>query len=122
MDRTTFESWLDAYKQAWKGRDPEAAADLFTADANYFETPFEAPARGRDGIRDYWSDATRYQEGIEFSYEVLATTENIGIAHWHTKFTSLTSNSTVELDGIFLVGLDADGKCTEFREWWHKIG
>ena len=65
---------------------------------------------------------TRYQEGIEFSYEVLATTENMGIGHWHTEFTRLTSNSTVELDGIFLVELDADGKCTEFREWWHKKG
>jgi len=122
MDRTTFENWLDAYKRAWEDRDPEAASDLFTADANYFETPFEAPVRGREGIRDYWSDATRYQEGIEFSYEVLATTENFGIAHWHTEFTRLTSNFTVELDGVFLVELDADGKCTEFREWWHKIG
>ena len=122
MERTKFENWLDAYKHAWEDRDPDAAADLFTVDANYHETPFEAPARGREGIRDYWSDATRYQEGIEFSYEVLATTENMGIAHWHTEFTRLTSNSTVELDGIFLVELDANGKCTEFREWWHKIG
>jgi hypothetical protein len=121
MDRTTFENWLDAYKRVWEDRDPEAAADLFTAEANYFETPFEAPARGREGIRDYWSDATRYQEGVEFSYEVLATTENMGIAHWHTEFARLTTNSTVELDGIFLVELDADSKCTEFREWWHKI-
>jgi hypothetical protein len=108
MDRTRFEHWLDAYKRAWEGRDPVAASDLFTADANYFETPFEAPARGR--------------EGIEFSYEVLATSEIMGIAHWHTEYTRLTSNSTVELDGIFLVELDADGKCTGFREWWHKIG
>jgi uncharacterized protein (TIGR02246 family) len=122
VDRTTFENWLDAYKRAWEDRDPEAAADLFAADANYHETPFEAPVRGRDGIRDYWSDATRYQEGIEFSYEILATTENAGIAHWHTEFTRLTANSTVELDGIFVVELDADGKCAEFREWWHKIG
>ena len=122
MDRATFTSWLDAYKGAWETRDPEAAADLFTADATYHETPFEAPARGIEGIRDYWSDATRYQEGVEFSYEVLATTEDGGIAHWHVGFTRLTSDSAVELDGIFLVELDADGRCTEFREWWHKRG
>jgi hypothetical protein len=122
MDLTTFEGWLGAYKRAWEDRDPEAAADLFAADAKYFETPFEAPARDREGIRHYWSDATRYQDGIEFSCEVLATTENAGIAHWHTGFTRLTSDSTVELDGTFLVELDADGKCAEFREWWHKTG
>jgi ketosteroid isomerase-like protein len=120
--RAAFENWLDAYKRAWEDRDPEAAADLFTADANYYETPFEAPARGREGIRGYWSDATRHQEGIEFSYEVLATTETGGIARWRCQFTRLTSDSTVELDGIFLVKLVAEGKCTEFREWWHRIG
>jgi ketosteroid isomerase-like protein len=122
MDRAMFTGWLDAYKDAWETRDSETAADLFTADAAYYETPFEAPARGRDGIRDYWSDATRYQEGVEFSYEVLATTEDAGIARWHCRFTRLTSDSAVELDGIFLVELDADGRCTEFREWWHKRG
>ncbi len=122
MERATLEAWLDAYKRAWEARDPEAAADLFTAEASYHETPFEAPARGRDGILNYWSDATRYQEGVEFSYEVLATTETGGIAHWHCEFTRPTSDSVVELDGIFLVELDADGKCIQFREWWHKIG
>ena len=122
MDPAKFESWLDAYKRAWETRDPEVAASLFTAKATYQETPFEDPVRGREGIRDYWWDVTRYQEGIEFSYEVLATTETVGIAHWHSGFTRLTSNSAVELDGIFLVKLDADGKCTEFREWWHRIG
>jgi ketosteroid isomerase-like protein len=122
MDRATFESWLDAYKRAWETRDPEAAASLFTANATYQETPFEDPVRGREGIRDYWWDVTRYQEGIEFSYEVLATTEAGSIAHWRSGFTRLTSNSAVELDGIFLVKFDADDKCTEFREWWHRIG
>jgi ketosteroid isomerase-like protein len=122
MDRATFESWLDAYKRAWETRDPEAAASLFTANATYQETPFEDPVRGREGIRDYWWDVTRYQEGIEFSYEVLATTEAGGIAHWRSGFTRLTSNSAVELDGIFLMKFDADDKCTEFREWWHRIG
>jgi hypothetical protein len=122
MDRATFEGWLDAYKRAWEEKDPESAADLFTTDATYQETPFEAPVRGREGIRDYWFDTTRYQEGIEFSSEVLATTETDGIAHWHCGFTRQTSDSVMELDGIFLVKLDADGKCTEFREWWHRIG
>jgi uncharacterized protein (TIGR02246 family) len=122
MDQTRFTDWLDAYKRAWETRDPEAAANLFTENAAYHETPFEDPVRGREGIRNYWSDATRYQEGIEFTSEVLATTETSGIAHWHCAFTRLTSDSVVELDGIFLVKLDADGECTEFCEWWHRIG
>ena len=41
---------------------------------------------------------------------------------WLDDYRRLTSNSTVELDDIFLLALDANGKCTEFREWWHKLG
>jgi hypothetical protein len=122
MDHAVLDSWLGAYKRAWEGRDPKAAANLFTADATYHETPFDEPSRGRKGILDYWSEVPRTQEGIEFSYEVLATTEAGGVAHWRSEFTSLPSRSAVDLDGILLVKLDADGKCTEFREWWHKRG
>jgi hypothetical protein len=120
MDPAVLDSWLGAYKRAWEERDPEAAVDLFTADATYHETPFDEPLRDREGILNYWSEVPRTQEGIEFSYEVLATTEAGGVAHWRSEFTSLPSRSAVDLDGILLVRLDAEGKCTEFREWWHK--
>jgi hypothetical protein len=25
----------------------------------------------------------------------------------------------IDLEGIFVVTLDGDGKCTDFREWWN---
>jgi hypothetical protein len=28
--------------------------------------------------------------------------------------------STTEDEGIFLVTLDEDGRCTDFREWWNS--
>jgi hypothetical protein len=84
------------------------------------DLPGDPVRRTRD--RQGRSDATRDQEGVEFYYEILATTETGGIAHWHSQFTSPTSGSAAELDGIFLVELEADGKCTEFHEWWHRIG
>ncbi len=120
MDPRSFESWLDAYGRAWEGRDPEAAARLFAGDAAYYETPFDEPARGREGIAEYWAGATGSQQDIRFSSEVLAIAEDRGIARWKVAFTRLSSNVPVELDGIFLVELDGDGLCTEFREWWHS--
>ena len=120
MDPAALDRWLGAYKRAWEDRDPVAAADLFAADAAYHETPFDEPSRGRNGIFEYWSDVPRTQRGICFSYEILATTENGGVAHWRASFLGLPADNPVELDGIFLVKLDADGRCTEYREWWHK--
>jgi len=37
---------------------------------------------------------------------------------WETR----NPGSAVDLDGTFRVEIDADGRCTEFREWWHKRG
>ncbi len=120
MDREAFHAWLDAYGKAWQSRNPEAAARLFTDDAAYHETPFDEPFRGYEGILEYWSEVPSSQENIRFSREILAVTAETGIAHWKAVFTRLPSNASVELDGIFLVKLDGDGFCTEFREWWHR--
>jgi SnoaL-like domain len=120
VDAGTFDGWLGAYKRAWEDRDPEAAADLFTEDATYHETPFDEPFRGRDGVFEYWSDVPRSQRDVNFSYEILATTGSRGVAHWRASFVRLPTKDPVVLDGIFLVKLDADGRCAEFREWWHK--
>jgi hypothetical protein len=118
--RETFEGWLDAYGRAWEAGDPEAAAKLFTEDAAYHETPFDEPMRGREEILEYWSGVPRSQGDVRFSYEILAASEEEGIAHWNADFVRLPARTPVQLDGILLAKLDAGGRCTEFREWWHR--
>ena len=119
-NRDTFGEWLDAYGRAWETRDPDAAARLFAEDATYHETPFDEPMRGHEEILAYWSDVPRSQVDVHFSYEVLATSEEEGVAHWSASFLRLPARTPVELDGILLAKLDAGGRCTQFREWWHR--
>src|SRR6185436_2064267 len=49
-----FTQWLRAYQAAWEGRDPAAAAGLFTGDARYFWTPLVPPAQGPRAIAAAW--------------------------------------------------------------------
>ena len=118
--REIFKGWLDAYGRAWETGDPEAATELFAEDAVYHETPFDEPMRGRAEILDYWSDVPRYQDDIRFSYEVLAVSEGEGIARWSARFVRLPARTPIRLDGVLLAKLDVAGRCTEFREWWHR--
>jgi nuclear transport factor 2 (NTF2) superfamily protein len=120
VDEGTFKTWLEAYGHAWETRDPDAAAGLFTQDATYHETPFDEPMRGHQEILEYWSEVPRSQEDIRFSHEILALTEDEGIARWRANFRRVPSKTQVKLDGIFVVKLNGDGLCEEFREWWHK--
>ena len=120
MNPAAFKSWLDAYGRAWAGRDPEAAAQLFTEDATYQVTPFLEPMRGRQAILEYWCQVARTEEDIGFGYEILAVTDQMGVARWWASFVRVPPGLQTKLDGIFLISLDADGRCKSFREWWHK--
>ena len=114
--------WLDAYGKAWEKQDPEAAALLFTENGTYAWGPFAPPIAGRDAIRRAWEVATRgNQSGIAFGHEPLAHCEDgRGIARWWASMKSTQTGETVRMEGIFLITLAEDGRCSEFREWWNE--
>jgi len=119
LTQPKLEAWLKSYEQAWEMRDADLAARIFTSDATYRETPFEAPKAGRAGIREYWAGVTADQRDVQFESNVIAVNGNTGVAHWSAKFRLASSGATVELDGVFVLELDANGLCTSLREWWH---
>lgn len=119
--RNEFEKWLDAYGAAWQAGDAQAAIELFADDAEYYETPFDDPMIGKDAISQYWTEgAGKSQKDVHFSYEPLAVVENVGLARWRASFVRIPSGNQVELDGFLLAEFDGGGKCSVFREWWHR--
>lgn len=115
-----FEKWMDLYRKASEDSDLKAAAELFSQNAEYYETPFSDPIIGREAIYRYWSEAAQAQKDIYFSYEILDVKGNLGIALWKGEFVSVKSGSQVLLDGVLLVEFDGQGQCNKFREWWHR--
>lgn len=119
MDATQVRTWLEAYRRAWEGRDPEAAAPLFDPRATYQWGPFEEPLRGRGAIRDRWAQATSEQQDVRFGSEVLAVTEDRALAR---RWCSLDSaGRRVRLEGVFDFTLTEGGECSRFREWWNVL-
>jgi hypothetical protein len=115
-----FELWLNAYGRAWESRDPEASAALFTETGTYQVTPFVEPMCGRQAILDYWEGVARTEEKISFSYEVLLASLDLNIAKWSSSFCIMPQGLQTELDGIFVISLDDEGRCKSLQEWWHK--
>jgi hypothetical protein len=120
MEPDTFKAWLEAYGRAWMGRDAPAAAELYAEDGTYQVTPFVEPMRGRAAILEYWSHVAATQRDIQFGYEVLAVTAEMGISRWWASFVIVPQGLQTKLDGIFVISLDAGGSCLSLREWWHK--
>ncbi len=120
MTREAFAAWLREYGRAWETRDAKAAADLYAEDGTYQVTPFVEPMRGRAAILEYWTNVAQTEEHIRFEFEILAVTPEQGIARWRASFVRVPPGLHTKLDGIFVIALDSQGKCTVLREWWHK--
>jgi hypothetical protein len=119
-ERAAFKSWLDAYGKAWESRDAEAAAALYAENGTYQVTPFLEPMRGRNAIFEYWSNVARTEEKIQFEYEILVANRELNIARWSASLVIVPQGLKTKLDGIFVISLDEEGRCTSLREWWHK--
>ena len=120
MDHYSFKDWLELYDKAWTERNAELIRDLFAPDAKYFEKPFSAPLEGIGSIIQYWQGVAQTQKDISFKYKILAVTKELGIAHSEASFLRSPTKTKVKLDGIFLVKLDSQNKCTSFAEWWQS--
>ena len=119
-ERAAFKAWLDAYGKAWESRNAEAAAALYTEDGRYQVTPFLEPMRGRKAIFEYWSEVARTEENVRFGYDILVANAELNIARWTASFVRVPPGLQTQLDGIFLISLDGEGRCKSLQEWWHK--
>lgn len=120
MTLDELDRWLDTYGRAWERKDVDAFVGCFAEDAVYAWGPWGEPLRGHAEIRARTEAAVATQHHIQFGHEPLAITpDGRGIARWWVS-TDEPDGTVEEDEGIFLVTLDADGRCTEFREWWNS--
>ncbi|MEP7361562.1 MAG: nuclear transport factor 2 family protein [Chloroflexota bacterium] len=106
-----FTGWLTALGDAWEAGDPTALGALFTVGATFAPDPFADVVRGRRGIVAWFSDVFITWPHATFAAQVLGAGDTYGVAHW--------SAATAEraLDGMWVVALDARGRCESLREW-----
>jgi hypothetical protein len=77
--------------------------------------------RGPDEIRARWASAVLDERETQyrFEYEVLAVTNEVGIARWRASADLPAESRRLLYDGVFAVSQRSDGLCREFREWWN---
>jgi hypothetical protein len=113
--------WLDVYGRAWERLDVDAFVACFTEDALYQWGPWGEPLRGHDEIRAQTATAMSQQQSVRFGHEPLAVTpDGRGIARWWASMDVPADGTVAELEGIFLVTLAGDGRCSDFREWFNS--
>jgi ketosteroid isomerase-like protein len=113
----TVEEWIEAYGRAWREKDADAAAALFTETAVYRSHPLREPHVGTDAIRAYSSRATADQEAIELRFGTPIVAGDRAAVEWWAQMR--VDGDDVTLPGILYLRFAPDGRCEELREAWH---
>lgn len=106
-----FARWLTAVGDAWEAGDTSAFRTLFVVAATYAPDPFAPLLRGRAQISEWFDARFEAWPRASFSAQVLGAGDTYGVAHWRVE-----SGERV-LDGVWVVALDARGRCESLREW-----
>jgi uncharacterized protein (TIGR02246 family) len=108
------DAWVDDYVRAWNSNDPADIRALFAQDAAYYTEPYSPPWRGRDEIVRQWLDRKDEPGQTEFRWHPLAVTPEVAIIQGETVYHTPPHTYS----NLWVIRLDAEGRCTEFTEWW----
>ncbi len=119
-EKKRFDEWVQGYLKAWKSNDPKDIEALFAEEATYLTQAFREPWRGRKTIVKEWLGradwANEPKDQWIFYYKWLAIEGEIGVLDGLTTYTGRGEI----FKNIWMIALDEDGRCSEFREYWIK--
>jgi hypothetical protein len=119
MTESDFKDWLEKYLRPQEQRSADKIKEIFAEDGVYWWGPYGEPRHGVDAIYEHHRNALSHQEDIHYSYDILATTEDYGLARFYLKIKDQHPGAPNRYEGIFMVHLNNEKKCTLFEEWYN---
>lgn len=107
---------VDVICEAWRSKNIGLLDSILSSEFEWRESPFADLITDKDKLYDVWRSDISCQENIRVDYEILSETDFRCIARWRATYEK--NNVLSKLDGIFVIGLDSDGKLNDFCMWW----
>lgn len=105
--------WLSTFKEAWAVKDIDRVLDLFTDDAEYWETPYQQ-IQGRSALRHEWS-VIQGQRNIRLDLTVFSSVNDRHSVLWRLSYEDEKSEIQ-NWAGTYLIELNSAGKCRYFHQ------
>ena len=123
MDRRGVQAWLDGYIAAWKSYDAAQIESLFATDATYRYHPYDTDVlEGSAAIVKDWLDNRDAAGTYDGRYEPYAVDGDRAVAIGRSTYYEDATQAKLlrAYDNVYLLRFDADGRCTEFTEYFMK--
>ena len=127
MDRDAVDRWLADYVAAWKTYDRDQISALFAEECEYRYHPYDEPVRGRGAIVAAWLGESEVEEASErdpegtydADYRAVAVDGDVAVATGTSTYTTEPGGPLkVRYHNCFVIRFDAEGRCSEFTEWF----
>jgi ketosteroid isomerase-like protein len=106
---------VGAYERAWRSPGTEALIRLFAEDATYRMSPYAEPVRGLAAIGELWErERQGPDEAFELQHRVVAVEGDTAVVRVEVRY---GEPQPAEYRDLWIVRLDADGRCRDFEEW-----
>ena len=120
MQREDVSRWLEHYVAAWKSGERAEIEALFTADARYRYHPYDEPVVGPAAIADSWLEEPDEPGSWAASYECFAADGDAAVAVGTSTYIGEDDGVDRVYDNVFVFRFDAEGRCSDFTEWFMK--
>jgi ketosteroid isomerase-like protein len=114
-DRAAVDDWVARYEAAWRRPGTDTLSELFTDDATYSTAPYEPLYRGLAQIAALWDvERESPDEVFTMTYEIVAVEGTTAVVRVLVRYGDPLRQ---EYRDLWIVSLDADGRCRAFEEW-----
>lgn len=116
--RSAARRWARTWTESWEALDPEPIVALYAEGAIHWSEPFREPARGRDAVRRYVTDAFagEGEPRVRMS-EPIVDGERASISWWSAL---REDGADATLAGTSVLRFDAEGLVVEQWDAWNQ--
>jgi hypothetical protein len=122
LSHDAFAAWLDGYVAAWRSNDAATIGALFTEDCSYSYRAGTQVVNGRDAIVAAWLEDPDDPSQWDARYEPLAIDGEVHVATGWSRYFDDGGTLRDEYSNVFVCRFDDAGQCSEFMEWWMRMG
>ena len=103
MAPTSIFELAERYSDAWHSHDADAIVALHTDDTTFHMHAGDAPARGRDAVRDTFAGILQQWPDLHFHPVALRFGEDFWVAEWRMTGTNSESGAKMDAEAVDVI-------------------